>query len=156
MPIGDHFLQISLRDFRKRISKPLDSVGTVCVEFLPDKFDMAQNLPSAKATGSTPTVMQIPEPFLCLARKCFPERNKIQLLGGVWQFSTFEKNRAFAGEINTARRGVHAVIASALTGTSRKICSMTWSVVMPSASASKLGIRRWRMAVSEFGFVAEG
>src|SRR5436189_26230 len=33
---------------------------------------------------------------------------------------------------------------------------MLWSVVMPSASASKLGMRRWRMAVSGFGFVAEG
>ena len=42
----------------------------------------------------------------------------------------------------------YALTACASRGTSRRTCPMMWSVVMPSASASKFRMRRWRRAAA--------
>lgn len=83
MPVGNPFLQFSLCGFGKCFTKPLDSIGTLCFKSFPDKLDVAQYFPSVKSAGSTPTVVQIAEPFQCLAWKGFPKRNEIEQLGGV-------------------------------------------------------------------------
>ena len=72
-----------------------------------------------------------------------PERSKVQCDG----FDDSLGNFSFSLPSHNARMA-HAFTVSASFGTSWRIRAMMWSVVMPSASASKFKIKRWRKAAA--------